>query len=72
MENPFKQLMLYACDKATAEYLAGNMSLDEATDYADKLCNELVDTDECQQMLEDYFNNFIDVKNIGDINDESN
>ena len=68
MDNPFKQLILYACDKATAEYLAGNMSFDEATDYADKLCNELVDTDEFRKMIEDYFNNFIDVKNIGDIN----
>ena len=72
MENPFKILIHYACDKAVAEYLAGNMSMDEAVDYADSLCNQLADTDEFKVMLEDYLNHFVDVKNIGDINNESN
>lgn len=69
MNNPFKDLILYACDKAVAEYIAGNMSFDDAVDYGDSLCNQLADTDEFKQMVENYFNNFADVRNIGDKNE---
>ena len=72
MNNPYEDLILYACNKAVAEWITGNMSFDEAIDYANSLCDQLADTDEFQVMLQNYINNFVDVKNIGDINNESN
>lgn len=66
MDNPFADLMQYACDQACAKYFAGEMSFDEALDYADDLCNQLADTDEFKQKLDNYFNNFTDITNIGD------
>lgn len=62
--NPFAALILYCVDIAAAEYLSGKMTYDEAIDYGVKLANEYADSEEFDKIVEKYFNDFVDVKDL--------
>ena len=62
--NPFAALILYCVDIAAAEYSSGKMTYDEAIDYGVKLANEYADSEEFDKIVEKYFDDFVDVKDL--------
>lgn len=62
--NPYAELILYCVDIAAAEYSSGKMTYDEAIDYGVKLANEYADSEDFDKIVEKYFNDFVDVKDL--------
>ena len=62
--NPFAALILYCVDIAAAEYSSGKMTYDEAIDYGVKLANEYADSEEFDKIVEKYFSDFVNTKDL--------
>lgn len=62
--NPFQQLVFYCVDIAAAEYISGRMSFDEAVEYGFESIDKYAKTKEFEKIVDDYFNNFTDIKDI--------
>ena len=63
--NPFAALVLYCVDIATAEYISGRMSLNEAINYCQELTDKYSETEEFNKIVDEYFDKFVDIKDIG-------
>ena len=70
MNNPYADLISYSCQKAIIEWVSGHLSFDEAIEYANELCDKLSNTDEFETAVKHYFNNMIDIKEIGENDNE--
>ena len=65
MDNPYVELTKWGGNLAANKLINGEMTFMEAVDYAWNLINALSITPEFEKVLENYYNNFIDVKGIG-------
>ena len=65
MDNPYVELTKWGGNLAANKLINGEMTFTEAVDYAWNLINALSITPEFEKVLENYYNNFIDVKDIG-------
>ena len=65
MDNPYVELTKWGGNLAANKLINGEMTFTEAVDYAWNLINALSITPEFEKVLENYYNDFIDVKNIG-------
>ena len=65
MGNPYVELIKWGGNLAANKLINGEMTFTEAVDYAWNLINALSITPEFEKVLENYYNDFIDVKNIG-------
>lgn len=64
MDNPYVELTKWGGNLAANKLINGEMTFTEAVDYAWNLINALSITPEFEKVLENYYNDFIDVKNI--------
>ena len=62
--NPFQQLIFYCVDIATAEYISGRMSFNEAINYCSELTDKYYETEEFNKIVDEYFDKFVDVKDV--------
>ena len=62
--NPYAALALYCVDIAAAEYISGKMSFDEAVEYGFELTNKYSETEEFNKIVDEYFDKFVDIKDI--------
>lgn len=65
MDNPYIELTKWGGNLAANKLINGEMTFTEAVDYAWNLINALSITPEFEKVLENYYNDFIDVKDIG-------
>ena len=65
MDNPYVELTKWGGNLAANKLINGEMTFTEAVDYAWNLINALSITPEFEKVLENYYNAFIDVKDIG-------
>ena len=65
MNNPYVELTKWGGNLAANKLVNGEMTFTEAVDYAWNLINALSITPEFEKVLENYYNDFIDVKDIG-------
>ena len=65
MDNPYVELTKWGGNLAANKLINGEMTFTEAVDYAWNLINALSITPEFEKVLENYYNDFIDVKDIG-------
>ena len=65
MDNPYVELIKWGGNLAANKLINGEMTFTEAVDYAQNLINDLGNTPEFEKVLENYYNDFIDVKDIG-------
>ena len=65
MGNPYVELIKWGGNLAANKLINGEMTFTEAVDYAWNLINALSITPEFEKVLENYYNDFIDVKDIG-------
>ena len=65
MDNPYVELIKWGGNLAANKLINGEMTFTEAVDYAWNLINALSITPEFEKVLENYYNDFIDVKDIG-------
>lgn len=65
MDNPYVELTKWGGNLAANKLINGEMTFTEAVDYAWNLINALSITPEFEKILENYYNDFIDVKGIG-------
>ena len=65
MDNPYVELTKWGGNRAANKLINGEMTFTEAVDYAWNLINALSITPEFEKVLENYYNDFIDVKDIG-------
>lgn len=65
MDNPYVELIKWGGNLAANKLINGEMTFTEAVDYACNLINDLGNTPEFEKVLENYYNDFIDVKDIG-------
>ena len=65
MNNPYVELTKWGGNLAANKLINGEMTFTEAVDYAWNLINALSITPEFEKVLENYYNDFIDVKDIG-------
>lgn len=65
MDNPYVELTKWGGNLAANKLINGEMTFTEAVDYAWNLINALSITPEFEKVLENYYNDFIDVKGIG-------
>lgn len=64
MYDPYKEALLYCIDQAAAKYFSGNMSFDEAVNFAEKNMEDLINTEEFKKEVNKYFDNFVDIKSL--------
>ena len=64
MDNPYVELTKWGGNLAANKLINGEMTFTEAVDYAWNLINALSITPEFEKVLENYYNDFIDVKGI--------
>lgn len=69
MDNPYVELIKWGGNLAANKLINGEMTFTEAVDYAWNLINALSITPEFEKVLENYYNDFIDVKGIGKENE---
>lgn len=69
MDNPYVELTKWGGNLAANKVINGEMTFTEAVDYAWNLINALSITPEFEKVLENYYNDFIDVKDIGKENE---
>lgn len=69
MDNPYVELTKWGGNLAANKLINGEMTFTEAVDYAWNLINALSITPEFEKVLENYYNDFIDAKNIGKENE---
>ena len=69
MDNPYVELTKWGGNLAANKLINGEMTFTEAVDYAWNLINALSITPEFEKVLENYYNDFIDVKDIGKQNE---
>ena len=69
MDNPYVELTKWGGNLAANKLINGEMTFTEAVDYAWNLINALSITPEFEKVLENYYNDFIDVKDIGKENE---
>ena len=62
--SPYAALALYCVDIAAAEYISGRMSFDEAINYGVELTDKYSETEEFNKIVDEYFDKFVDVKDI--------
>jgi hypothetical protein len=62
--SPYYALMLYCMDLAVAEYISGRMSFNEAIDYCSELADKYSETEEFNKIVEEYYDKFVDIKDI--------
>lgn len=65
MDNPYVELIKWGGNLAANKLINGEMTFTEAVDYAWNLISALSITPEFEKVLENYYNDFIDVKDIG-------
>ena len=65
MDNPYVELTKWGGNLVANKLINGEMTFTEAVDYAWNLINALSITPEFEKVLENYYNDFIDVKDIG-------
>ena len=65
MDNPYAELIKWGGNLAANKLVNGEMTFAEAVDYACNLINDLGNTPEFEKVLENYYNDFIDIKDIG-------
>ena len=70
MDNPYVELTKWGGNLAANKLINGEMTFTEAVDYAWNLINALSITPEFEKVLENYYNDFIDVKDVGKENKE--
>ena len=69
MDNPYVELIKWGGNLAANKLINGEMTFTEAVDYVWNLINALSITPEFEKVLENYYNDFIDVKDIGKENE---
>ena len=69
MDNPYVELTKWGGNLAANKLINGEMTFTEAVDYVWNLINALSITPEFEKVLENYYNDFIDVKDIGKENE---
>ena len=69
MDNPYVELIKWGGNLAANKLINGEMTFTEAVDYAWNLINAFSITPEFEKVLENYYNDFIDVKGIGKENE---
>ena len=62
--NPFQQLIFYCVDIATAEYISGRMSFNEAINYCSELTDKYSKTEEFNKIVDENFDKYVDVKDV--------
>lgn len=62
--NPFELLIIYCLDMALTEFFSGRMSMEGAIDFGVKIADEYAETEEFSNIMEEYFEQFADVKEI--------
>ena len=62
--NPFELLIVHCLDMALTEFFSGRMSMEEAIDYGVKLTDKYAETEEFSNIVEEYFEQFADVKEV--------
>lgn len=64
MSDPFIDFILSCANKTADEYLSGRMSITEATEHGMQLIDEYVKTKIFNEVCEEFYNCFVDVKDI--------
>lgn len=64
MINPWYKALLMAIDAEAADYFLGKISLEEAVAKADHTFQRIIKTANFKREIENYFDKFIDVKEI--------
>lgn len=72
VEHPCHKMIIRACAEGAMKHWLGQMSFDEALDYAVNRCEQLMDTDGLKQELRDYLSNFVSVKEYNNGSDKQN
>ena len=62
--EPMSSVIDVACRIAANKYMSGEITKTEAFEYADKLVDEIIETDAYKQARQEVLNKFIDVKDI--------
>lgn len=66
MVNPLTKKLFDTIDKYAASYVAGDCSYGDAIDLAFGEVNEYAESEEFYEEMKNYFDEFVDIKKIGE------
>lgn len=66
IKTPWEELVEYCFYEGVYKLVSGEIPLDSIPDFIDHKIEEFMDTNEFKQMVDEYFNNFIDTRDVLD------
>lgn len=64
MKTPWEELVDCCFYKGTYKFINGEIPFDDIYDFINRRIEELMDTDDFKKMTDEYFDKFVDVKEL--------
>lgn len=64
MKTPWEELVDCCLYEGTYKFINGEISLDDTCNFINHRIEELMDTDDFKKMVYEYFDKFVDVKEL--------
>lgn len=64
MQTPWEELLDCCFYEGLYKFVSGEISLDDTCNFINHRIEELMDTDDFKKMVDEYFDKFVDVKEL--------